>query len=560
MKALPPIDLRPPDDGESSPGEGTRIRRRTERAIAGTCRALAGTAGKSARIVFDLMGPPGAVRLMPVKEGETQQEKGRRRGLADMAALQMRHHDERLHRPHRPIGPAGEIWNSIEAARVEAVDWRRRRLDGLTANIDCLVEEMCRRDNAADITRRIARSVFRAQPLPAPKGHHEVFSRIAHPVARILQDLLPLLDDERAFVDRLTEAVGKIEDCVQAHGATPSPETRVSERRRPKPTTEPFPQAAPRRRHGPLYRIWSTTGDEIVRPLDLVSPGELAGLRADLDGHFAGEDIPMRREAQRLRRHLLSMQRSRWIFDLDEGLLDDGRLAGLVANPGQALAFKQEEPGLFPQTAVCILIDNSRSMKGLPIVMAAKSADLLTAALEAGGVTVEVLGFTTTRWDGGPARDSWEAQGCPANPGRISNTRLIIYKDAATPYRRVRNNFGLMLDEDQLKENIDGEALMSAHQRLMRIKASRRILIVVNDGAPSDWITRQANPANPDILEAHLHDVALWLSKQPDFHLVGIGLDGHSADAYYANSMTVRSERLGESLAVALRKILQIRQ
>ena len=247
--------------------------------------------------------------------------------------------------------------------------------------------------------------------------------------------------------------------------------------------------------------------------------------------------------ANRLQRKLMAQQQRSWSFDLDEGLLDTARLSRVVINPTTPLSFKQEKETAFRDTVVTLLIDNSGSMRGRPIAVAAMSADILARTLERCGVKVEILGFTTRAWKGGQAREAWLRAGKTANPGRLNDLRHIVYKPADAPWRRARRSLGLMLREGLLKENIDGEAILWAHARLLARTEQRRILMVISDGAPVDDSTLSANPGN--YLERHLREVIEWIETRSDVELLAIGI-GHDVTRYYRRAVTISDpEQLG---------------
>ncbi len=304
--------------------------------------------------------------------------------------------------------------------------------------------------------------------------------------------------------------------------------------------------ALPNTPREPAYRIFTTAFDEVIEASELCEPGELARLRAQLDlqlGHLQGVTAKL---ANRLQRRLLAKQSRAWEFDLDEGLLDSARLARVVANPMTPLSYKQEKESNFRDTVVTLLIDNSGSMRGRPIAVAAISADILVRTLERCGVKVEVLGFTTRAWKGGQSREKWLAAGKPANPGRLNDLRHIVFKGADEPWRRARTSLGLMLREGLLKENIDGEALLWAHHRLLGRPEQRRILLVISDGAPVDDSTLSVNAGN--YLERHLRDVIDWIEKTSPIELTAIGI-GHDVTRYYRRAVTiVDAEQLGGAM------------
>jgi cobaltochelatase CobT len=261
------------------------------------------------------------------------------------------------------------------------------------------------------------------------------------------------------------------------------------------------------------------------------------------------------RLANRLQRRLLAKQTRAWQFDLEEGMLDTARLARVIINPVLPLSFKQEKQTEFRDTVVTLLIDNSGSMRGRPITIAALSADVLAHTLERCGVKVEILGFTTRAWKGGQSRERWIASGKPVNPGRLNDLRHIIYKSADAPWRRARKNLGLMLREGLLKENIDGEALQWAYQRLMGRPEQRRILMVISDGAPVDDSTLSINSGN--YLEQHLREVIKSIENSGSVELIAIGI-GHDVTRYYRRAVTlVDAEQLGGTMLNKLSELFE---
>jgi cobaltochelatase CobT len=294
------------------------------------------------------------------------------------------------------------------------------------------------------------------------------------------------------------------------------------------------------------YHAYSTEFDEIVEAQDLCEADELGRLRGQLDQHLAPLQSIIGKLANRLQRRLLAQQSRGWEFDLEEGMLDAGRLARVVANPLHALSFKIETEADFKDTVVSLLIDNSGSMRGRPITLAAISADILARTLERCGVKVEILGFTTRAWKGGQSRERWLAEGKRANAGRLNDLRHIVYKNADAPWRRARKNLGLMLREGILKENIDGEALMWAYQRLLGRPEQRRVMMVISDGAPVDDSTLSVNPGS--YLERHLRDVIELIETSNAVELVAIGI-GHDVTRYYRRAVTlVDAEQLSGTM------------
>ncbi len=297
---------------------------------------------------------------------------------------------------------------------------------------------------------------------------------------------------------------------------------------------------------GQQYHAYSNKFDEIVEADALCDAEELGRLRNHLDQQLAHLQGVIGKLANRLQRRLMAQQNRAWEFDLDEGILDAARLTRVVTNPMHALSFKTERDTNFRDTVVSLLIDNSGSMRGRPITVAAMSADILARTLERCGVKVEILGFTTRAWKGGQSREQWLAAGKPANPGRLNDLRHIIYKPADAPWRRARKNLGLMLREGILKENIDGEALLWAHNRLLPRPEERKILMVISDGAPVDDSTLSVNPGN--YLERHLRDVIDWIETRSPVELVAIGI-GHDVTRYYRRAVTiVDADQLGGTM------------
>ncbi|MEM9710278.1 MAG: cobaltochelatase subunit CobT [Pseudomonadota bacterium] len=296
----------------------------------------------------------------------------------------------------------------------------------------------------------------------------------------------------------------------------------------------------------PNYEVYCAEFDEEVRAEDLAEPAELERLRAYLDQQLDPLKGAVSRLANKLQRRLQAQQNRSWEFDREEGILDAGRLARVVANPTTPLSFKVEKDTDFRDTVVALLLDNSGSMRGRPISIAAITADVLARTLERCQVKVEILGFTTRAWKGGQAREAWLHAGRPQLPGRLNDLRHIIYKSADAPWRRARENLGLMMKEGLLKENIDGEALEWAHRRIAGRPEARKILMVISDGAPVDDSTLSVNPAN--YLEKHLRDVIAMVEKRKLVELIAIGI-GHDVTRYYDRAVTITD---AEQLAGAI--------
>jgi cobaltochelatase CobT len=291
------------------------------------------------------------------------------------------------------------------------------------------------------------------------------------------------------------------------------------------------------------YKVFTRAHDELITAEELCDGEELARLRAYLDQQLKPLQSVVGRLANRLQRRLMAKQNRAWSFDLEEGVLDTARLTRIIVDPMSALTFKQEEDMPFKDTVVTLLLDNSGSMRGRPIMVAALCADILARTLERCGVKVEILGFTTRAWKGGSSKEQWLQAGRPPQPGRLNDLRHVIYKSADAPWRRARRNLGLMMREGLLKENIDGEALLWAHDRLIGRAEQRRILMVISDGAPVDDSTLSANPGN--YLERHLRAVIHWLETRSPVELIAIGI-GHDVTRYYKRAVTITdAEQLG---------------
>lgn len=296
------------------------------------------------------------------------------------------------------------------------------------------------------------------------------------------------------------------------------------------------PQPQPISEADPNYVVYQTKFDEEIRAEDLAEPEELDRLRAYLDQQLEPLKGAVGRLANKLQRRLQAKQNRSWEFDLEEGILDAGRLARVVANPTTPLSFKVEQDTEFRDTCVTLLLDNSGSMRGRPISIAAICADVLARTLERCSVKVEILGFTTRAWKGGQSREDWLAEGRSQSPGRLNDLRHIIYKSADAPWRRARPNLGLMMKEGLLKENIDGEALEWAHRRMTIRTEARKILMVISDGAPVDDSTLSVNSAN--YLEKHLRDVISMVERRRQVELLAIGI-GHDVTRYYERAVTI---------------------
>ncbi|MEJ2130267.1 MAG: cobaltochelatase subunit CobT, partial [Gammaproteobacteria bacterium] len=304
------------------------------------------------------------------------------------------------------------------------------------------------------------------------------------------------------------------------------------------------------------YKAFTDEFDEVVDAVELVDSAELDRLRGLLDQQLRSLQHTTSKLANRLQRKLLAKQNRSWEFDLDEGLLDTARLASVVVDPLHPLAFKQEKQTEFRDTVVTMLIDSSGSMRGRSITIAAMCGDILGRTLERCSVKVEILGFTTRAWRGGQSREKWIMSGKPSNPGRLNDLRHIVYKAADEPWRRARRNLGLMMREELLKENIDGEALIWAHNRIVTRQEQRKILMVISDGLPVDNSTLLVNPSN--YLEQHLKYAIDMIENYSSVELVAIGI-GHDVTHHYRRAVTITdADQLGDAMTEQLASLFDV--
>jgi len=563
-----------------------------------------GLAGKRARL-------PLPTRALPPAE------MARLRGAADAIALRLRHHDDAVHNARMPARrEAKDAYEALEQARVETVGSRHMEgvAANLHARLaeECEAEgydRMTRKDQMpiAAALSLLAREKMSGQP--APEAAQKLLGMWRETLGKAAETALAEMsetqDDQTAFTraarkllaaldlaeaetdaenddqtedgedgeqssqqDNSQEGEGQSEsDTDSTLGA--QPEEMDGEAAEDDGTdAEEDATAAegddrpggpqPRRDRGPsdhdqAYRAYTRLYDEEVDAEDLCDADELNRLRQQLDQQLQHMQGVISKLANRLQRKLLAQQTRAWEFDLDEGMLDAGRLARVVVNPMQALSYKRELDMEFRDTVVTLLIDNSGSMRGRPITVAAMCGDILARTLERCAVKVEVLGFTTRAWKGGQSREKWVQEAKPRNPGRLNDLRHIIYKSADTPWRRARKNLGLMLREGLLKENIDGEALLWAYRRLLGRSEHRRILMVISDGAPVDDSTLSVNPGN--YLEKHLREVIREVESREQVELIAIGI-GHDVTRYYRRAVTiVDAEELGGTMMKKLTEL-----
>src|SRR6516225_8849193 len=510
------------------------------------------------------------------------------RGHADAIALRLACHDPAVHRKLAPGGQqARAVFEAVEQARVEAIG--ARRMGGVAKNLTAMLDDRFHRGKFDEITDRAD------APIEERAGRDlDRLERVLDDQRRfgdVVHDLLDCLDmgedrssesdeeegEEGEDQSQKDETGQDGEASESADSEKMSAEAEASADESPDSASEavdaPIAEMADdaemgdsetaaepwRPRHlrneprGPDYRPFTARFDETVGAEELCEPEELDRLRGYLDKQLSHLQGVVARLANRLQRLLLAQQNRAWEFDLEEGLLDAARLPRVIIDPLHPLSFKQEKDTDFRDTVVTLLLDNSGSMRGRPITVAATCADILARTLERCGVKVEILGFTTRAWKGGQSREAWLAAGKPPNPGRLNDLRHIIYKAADAPWRRSRKNLGLMMREGLLKENIDGEALDWAHQRLLGRTEQRRILMMISDGAPVDDSTLSVNPGN--YLERHLRWVIEDIETRSPVELIAIGI-GHDVTRYYRRAVTiVDAEELGGAMTEKLAEL-----
>ncbi len=543
------------------------------------------------------------------------------RGEADGLALRLALHDKDVHAGNQPqSGPARQVFEAMEQARVEALGGKHLSGlgDNLMAALSARAKKrgFDKADIAMDDTSfaeavgLYAREKLTGRELPATTNGIMAAWRdeIEMKAAGRMDDLASVLDDQHAFGQFVQDLIAdfdlgderanseeedeqddesKENEQEQDNNETPDSEqedepgqTEVSDAdamedqdsdpqdmvdaenidgeqddaeqspdanpQRPQPTNLPDP-----------YTVYTTNHDEVIKAEELCEVEELERLRGYLDGHMQGLSGAISRLANRLQRRLLAQQQRSWTFDLEEGMLDTARLTRVIIDPMSALTFKEEKETDFRDTVVTILIDNSGSMRGRPIMVAAVTADIMARTLERCGVKAEILGFTTRAWKGGKSFQDWMAAGKPSRPGRLNDLRHIVYKAADMPWRRAKRNLGLMMREGLLKENIDGEALDWAYRRLMSRPEQRRILMVISDGAPVDDATQSQNKSG--LLENHLRMMIDKIENRSEVELVAIGI-GHDVTRWYKKAITILDvEQLGGAMTEKLAELFDER-
>jgi cobaltochelatase CobT len=563
----------------------------------------AGVAGKRARLPLPTRSLPPA-------------EMAKLRGAADAVALKLRHHNEATHAARAPARKeAREVFDALEEVRVQSVG--SRHMAGIAANLRARLAEECEAEGYDRMTRKeqlplhsalalMARERITGEPPPpAAKRVLDLWrDHLDEKAASAMEELASATEDQEAFAraarkllaamdlaeaeleseanedqegdegaeeasqqDQASPGEAQSMDQESMQGAEPetmegdaadeeaqdSEEEGAAAEGDEKPGGPQARREVPQVDDGSRYRAFVTQFDEVVEAEDLCDPDELTRLRQQLDQQLQHLQGVVSKLANRLQRRLMAQQQRAWEFDLEEGLLDVARLTRVVTNPMYALSYKRERDADFRDTVVTLLIDNSGSMRGRPITVAAMCADILARTLERCAVKTEILGFTTRAWKGGQSRERWVQEGKPRNPGRLNDLRHIIYKAADAPWRRSRRAMGLMLREGLLKENIDGEALNWAYRRLLARSEHRRILMVISDGAPVDDSTLSVNPGN--YLERHLREVIKEIETRNQVELIAIGI-GHDVTRYYRRAVTiVDAEELGGTMMKKLAEL-----
>jgi cobaltochelatase CobT len=589
-----------------------------KRATTATIRALADD--DELEVSFGPGAPNVAGRRVRVPlphVGASDAEIDASRGAGDLVALKRRYHDEGLHRAWSPRhGAAHEMFEWVEDARVAAIG--SLRMSGVANNLDASLEAQCRQAAFDRITTEtesplsiavglLVRQKLTGRPLPpsaenvvrfwrdyieqraggdleALKSNLMDQARFADALRRLISDLgfaheleePPQTDDQQdtETVDESAESesdltpedasLDEMQDSQEDGEGHAMPVEMEAEVDFSDEGVEGDPEDGPpsrqdesgRIRYDVNYEAFTREFDEVVRAEELCEPEELNRLRALLDQQLVPLQQATAKLANRLQRRLLAKQNRTWEFDLDEGLLDSGRLAAVVVDAMNPLAYKQEKETKFRDTVVTMLIDSSGSMRGRSITIAAMCADILGRTLERCAVKVEILGFTTRAWRCGQSREQWIQLGKPPHPGRLNDVRHIIYKAADEPWRRARRNLGLMMREELLKENIDGEALIWAHNRLVVRPEQRRVLMVISDGLPVDNSTLLVNSSN--YLEQHLKYAIDMIENHSSVELIAIGI-GHDVTHHYDRAVTILdAEQLGGAMTEQLAALFDV--
>ena len=542
------------------------------------------------------------------------------RGVGDEFALKMRYHDDGVHARNAPrAGPAQEMFEWVEDARVASIG--SLRMEGVARNLEAALEAVCKQAAFDTVTAEteaplsvavglIVRQRLTGRPLPPSAENVVRFWRdfVEERAGAHIESLAECVYDQGEFAGRCRSLLAdlgfaaELEDLPEMQendneaetvedGAEPDAEfapedvtldedslgdeegdgestavemdadfdqEELGADSEPDEAPNHLPDDAGRIRVDYNYQAFAERFDEVVRAEDLCEPDELLRLRQLLDQQLLALQHTTSKLANRLQRRLLAKQNRSWEFDLDEGILDTSRLPQVVVDPMNPLAFKQEKQTQFRDTVVTLLIDSSGSMRGRSITIAAVCGDILGRTLERCSVRVEILGFTTRAWRGGQSRDEWINAGKPTNPGRLNDLRHIIYKAADDPWRHARRNLGLMMREELLKENIDGEALIWAHNRLVVRHEQRKVLMVISDGLPVDNSTLLVNPSS--YLEQHLKYAIETIENHSPVELIAIGI-GHDVTHHYKRAVTITdAEQLGGAITDQLAALFEVEQ
>ena len=540
------------------------------------------------------------------------------RGVGDEYALKLRYHDAAVHRRSAPkAGPAQEMFEWVEDARVASIG--SLRMEGVAQNLEASLEAVCRQAAFDTVTAEteaplsvavglIVRQRLTGRPLPPAAENVVRFWRdyVEERAGKHIASLANCVHDQGEFAGRCRAILADLgyaadlDDVPELQendrdaetvedGAEPDAEfapedvtldedslgdedgegdptvadvdadfdlSELGAEAEPEETPQFLPDDAGRIRVGFNYGAFTEEFDEVVGAEELCEPEELLRLRQLLDQQLLSLQHATSKLANRLQRKLLAKQNRSWEFDLDEGILDTSRLPQVVIDPLNPLAFKQEKQVEFRDTVVTMLIDSSGSMRGRSITIAAVCGDILGRTLERCSVRVEILGFTTRAWRGGQSREQWIAAGKPPTPGRLNDLRHIVYKAADDPWRHARRNLGLMMREELLKENIDGEALIWAHNRLVVRHEQRKVLMVISDGLPVDNSTLLVNPSS--YLEQHLKYAIETIENHSPVELVAIGI-GHDVTHHYKRAVTITdAEQLGGAITDQLAALFEV--
>ena len=540
------------------------------------------------------------------------------RGIGDEYALKLRYHDAAVHRRSAPkAGPAQEMFEWVEDARVASIG--SLRMEGVARNLEASLEAVCRQAAFDTVTAEteaplsvavglIVRQRLTGRPLPPAAENVVRFWRdfVEERAGQHIASLADCVHDQGEFAGRCREILADLgyaadlDDVPELQendqdaetvedGAEPDAEfapedvtldedslgdedgdgdptvadvdadfdlSELGAEAEPEETPQFLPDDAGRIRSDYNYGAFTEQFDEVVSAEELCEPEELLRLRQLLDQQLLSLQHATSKLANRLQRKLLAKQNRSWEFDLDEGILDTSRLPQVVIDPLNPLAFKQEKQVEFRDTVVTMLIDSSGSMRGRSITIAAVCGDILGRTLERCSVRVEILGFTTRAWRGGQSREQWIAAGKPPTPGRLNDLRHIVYKAADDPWRHARRNLGLMMREELLKENIDGEALIWAHNRLVVRHEQRKVLMVISDGLPVDNSTLLVNPSS--YLEQHLKYAIETIENHSPVELVAIGI-GHDVTHHYKRAVTITdAEQLGGAITDQLAALFEV--